>query len=70
MKSSFRREQTLKLKAYSRLEEVISDVSLGQVAMHSEESDVWVARYQVGLLTNAITFSATKLCIAGSEESP
>ena len=70
MKSSLRREQTLKLKAYSRLEEVISDVSLGQVAMHSEESGVWVARYQVGLLINSIAFSTTNLCITGSEESP
>jgi hypothetical protein len=37
----------LKLKAYARLEEVISDVSLGQVVSANASSDVWIGRYQV-----------------------
>ena len=40
-------EQRLKLQAYSRLEEVISDVSLGQSAVRHEEADVWLGKYQV-----------------------
>jgi len=46
MRSTLRREQTLKLQAYSRLEECISDISLGQVARSTSEADVWLGKYQ------------------------
>ena len=47
MRGTLRKEQRLKLQAYSRLEEVISDVSLGQSAVRHEEADVWLGKYQV-----------------------
>lgn len=46
MRGTLRKEQRLKLQAYSRLEEVISDVSLGQSAVRHEEADVWLGKYQ------------------------
>lgn len=49
MKTTLRKEQRLKLQAYSRLEEVISDVSLGQSAVRHVEADVWLGKYQVRL---------------------
>jgi hypothetical protein len=52
MRSTLRREQRLKLQAYSRLEEVISDVSLGQSSVRHEEADVWLGKYQVCPLAN------------------
>ena len=47
MRTTLRKEQRLKLQAYSRLEEVISDVSLGQSSVRHEEADVWLGKYQV-----------------------
>eukprot|EP01046_Picozoa_sp_COSAG06_P046979 COSAG06_NODE_6744_length_2801_cov_0.974833_2_plen_134_part_00 len=52
MRSTLRKEQRLKLQAYSRLEEVISDVSLGQSAVRHEEADVWLGKYQVCLVSH------------------